>query len=119
MSEWDKYRGDFVKFEAIGDNVKGTVRSVSFDGTDFNGNPCPLVIIEEEDGTIRTLTVGQVMLQRALAEHQPAAGDSIAIVYKANGEGKPGRAPAKLFDVAVKRASTAAADSGVSADSLI
>lgn len=121
MSEWDRFKGDFVKFENVGDGIRGVVRSLTFDGSDFNGKDCPKLVIEEEDGSVRTVTAGQVMLQRTLAEKQPDVGDKISIVYSGNGEGKPGRAPAKLFDVEVTKAGAdpGAASSGVAASNLV
>lgn len=98
---WSKYKGDFVSFKELGDSVEGTVLSLA-EGQDFNGNPCPQLVIDTDEGS-RTVTAGQAMLKAALAEKEPAQGDWISIEYYANGDGKPGRAPAKLFKVEVKR----------------
>jgi hypothetical protein len=46
---------------------------------------------------------GPKALQGLLAAHRPASGDRIGIVFTGFGEAKPGKSPAKLFDVAVKR----------------
>lgn len=98
---WDRYKSDFVKFEEVGDNVKGEVLEIN-EGRDFNGNPCPQLVIETDDGT-RTLTAGQKQLQARLAEKRPEIGDEVSITYSGVGEGKPGFAPAKLFTVEVTR----------------
>ena len=99
--DWKRYKSSFFKFEDIGDSISGTVLTVG-EADDFNGNPCPKLVIDTDSGP-RTVTAGQVMLQAALAEKEPDEGDHITITYYANGEGKPGRAPAKLFKVEVTR----------------
>jgi hypothetical protein len=71
-------------------------------GSDFNQNPCPELVLEQDDGEEITVTAGQVMLKRALAEKAPQTGDKIRITYSGVGDGRPGRAPAKLFTVDVK-----------------
>lgn len=100
---WDEFKttGGWITFENVGDTVVGTVNAIRT-GKDFNGNPCPELIIEDDDGEERTLTAGQVMLKRALAEQAPQVGDRIRIKYAGVGDAKPGKAPAKLFEVAVK-----------------
>lgn len=98
---WKKYASDFMTFESVGDSIAGTILSVE-EGKDFNGNGVPQLVIETGDGA-RTVTAGQVMLKAALAEKEPDEGDWIQIVYTANGEGRPGKAPAKLFKVEVTR----------------
>jgi hypothetical protein len=99
--DYDRYTsGDFVKFENVGDTVTGILKEVR-EGRDFNGNPCPLLVIEVESGDEKTLTAGQVLLKQALAEQRPQAGDKIRITYSGIGEAKPGKAPAKQFIVQV------------------
>lgn len=118
---WDEFQttGDWVTFDQVGDKVVGTVKVVRR-GKDFNGNPCPELVIDVDGEGEKTLTAGQVMLKSALAEHRPQAGDRIAITYSGVGDAKPGKAPAKLFNVAVKRPDTAAAQpAAVSADDLL
>lgn len=100
---WSKYKSEYVSFHDVGDAVQGTVISLS-EGQDFNGNPCPQLVIDTTDGA-RTVTAGQTMLKAALAEKEPLEGDYITITYSGVGEGKPGRAPAKLFTVEVERGS--------------
>lgn len=94
--------GDYVKFENVGDQVVGIIKTVR-EGKDFNGNPCPLLTIEvNEQGDEKTLTASQVRLKVALAEKAPQVGDKIRIVYSGVGEAQPGKAPAKEFTVEVK-----------------
>lgn len=120
---WDEFQttGDWITFDNVGDKVVGTVKAVRR-GKDFNGNPCPELIIDVDGEGEKTLTAGQVMLKSALAEKRPAAGDRIAITYSGVGDAKPGKAPAKLFDVAVKTGNDtggAPAQAGVSAEDLL
>lgn len=115
---WDEFTntGDWITFTDVGDKAVGTVKAVRR-GKDFNGNPCPELVIDVDGEGEKTLTAGQVMLKAALAEKRPQPGDRIAIVYSGVGEAKPGKAPAKLFDVTTKPGSDNTA--GVSADDLL
>jgi hypothetical protein len=100
--DYDRYTsGDFVKFDNVGDSVTGILKEVR-EGRDFNGGPCPQLIIEVDGGDEKTLTAGQVLLKQALAEQRPQPGDKIRITYSGRGEGKPGKEPPKLFTVEVK-----------------
>lgn len=102
--DYKKYAGggDFVKFDNIGDQIVGTIKEVR-EGKDYNGNPCPELVLEVSDeGDEKTVTAGQALLKAALAEHAPSVGDRIRITYSGNSQGKPGRNPAKEFTVEVK-----------------
>ena len=101
--DWGKYTsGDFVKFEYVGDQVVGIIMHVR-EGTDYNGNPCPLLILEvNAEGDEKTLTASQVKLKVALAEKAPKVGDKIRVVYSGIGPAQPGKAPAKEFTVDVQ-----------------
>lgn len=100
--EWDNYGTGrtFATFKEIGDKVHGRIIDIR-EGTDFNGRPCPELEFQEDDGTIVVWTVGQVVGQQRLAETKPQVGWTIEVRYSGHGEGKPGRAPAKLFTVEV------------------
>lgn len=100
---WDNYTqtGDFISFNEVGDTAVGVIKAIR-EGTDFNQNACPELILEDNDGEERTLTAGQVMLKAALSEKRPQVGDKIRVVYSGVGDARPGRAPAKLFTVEVK-----------------
>ena len=104
---WEEFtnNGDFVSFKEVGDSVVGVIKSIRT-GKDFNGNPCPELILEV-DGEERTVTAGQVLLKAALAEKAPQVGDKVRIVYSGIGDAKPGKAPAKQFTVDVKVAEKA------------
>lgn len=99
---WEDFtsNGDFVTFKEVGDSVIGVIKALRT-GKDFNGNPCPELILEV-DGEEQTVTAGQVLLKAALAEKAPQVGDKIKIVYSGIGEARPGKAPAKQFTVEVK-----------------
>jgi|SRR5690554_2844561 len=101
--DWDNYTqtGDWITFKSIGDQVVGIIKAIR-QGKDFNGNPCPELILEV-DGDEKTLTAGQVMLKAALAEQRPSVGDKVRIRYSGDGDARPGKAPAKLFTVDVKK----------------
>lgn len=101
--DWDQHKqtGDWITFDNVGDTVIGDVIAIRT-GKDFSGNPCPELVLKMDDGSEKTLTAGQVRLKSELAEQAPQVGDRIRIVYSGVGDAKPGKAPAKLFDVAVK-----------------
>jgi len=94
---------NFVKFENVGDKVVGEVLAVQR-GNDFNGKPCPQIIVRTDDGEERTVTAGQAQLRAKLAdpEHgRPRPGDRIAIVFTRTE--KVDKGTLKHFDVQVKR----------------
>lgn len=113
--DYDRYTsGDFVKFENVGDAVVGIIKEIR-EGKDFNSNPCPLLVLEVSDeGDEKTLTAGQVLLKAALAEKAPQVGDKVRITYSGIGEAKPGKAPAKVFTVDVKKGPHVLAQAAVS-----
>jgi hypothetical protein len=101
--DWEPFEGgdgEFVSFKNVGDEIIGAITDIRT-GKDFNGNPCPEIHITTDEGDERIVTAGQVMLKRALAEQAPQVGDRIKITYSGVGDAKPGKAPAKLFEVAV------------------
>ena len=100
--DYDKYTGgDWVSFKNPGDQVIGTIKDVR-EGRDYNGNPCPELILEVDDeGTEQTLTAGQSMLQRLLAETRPQVGQRIRVVYTGD-ETSPNGRIMKAFTVDVK-----------------
>jgi hypothetical protein len=102
--DYDRYAGggDYAKFDNVGDAVIGVVKTVR-EGQDFNKNPCPELVLEQDDGEEITVTAGQVMLKAELAEKRPQVGDKVRITYSGvSNDARPGRAPAKLFTVEVK-----------------
>lgn len=111
---WDRYKpsSDWIIFDTPGDEVTGTVAAIR-NGTDFNGNECPELVLDV-DGNLKVLTAGHVMLRSALAVEQPQVGDKVTIVYTGLGDARPGKKPAKLFNVTVQRGS-----GGVTASDLL
>jgi hypothetical protein len=77
---WDEMATSaFVKFETIGDTVSGTITAVR-PGTDFNGNPCPVIDLVTEDGE-RTLSCGQANLKAQIIALKPKAGDVLKVTF--------------------------------------
>ena len=119
--DWQKFR-----FEAVGDSIAGEIVELRI-ATMPDGTRMPALTIKTDDGSEWSLLASQMGLQRALAQHRPATGDTIAIVYTGDGEAKPGKSAPKLFDVVVKRgdeavpaaAAPAPAPAAPSASSLI
>lgn len=116
MSIWDdpelKNASNFVKFDRVGDTVAGTVtaiRSHTFD----DGKSAPQIFLTDDSGEERTLTVGQIRLKVAMAEHRPEVGDHLT-VRLSQIEKRSGNKTLKHFEVQVRRAAAAAA--GVQAD---
>jgi hypothetical protein len=95
--DWQKFR-----FEAVGDSIAGEIVELRI-ATMPDGTRMPALTIKTEDNSEWSLLASQMGLQRALAQHRPATGDTIAIVYTGDGEAKPGKSAPKLFDVVVKR----------------
>lgn len=101
--EWKKFR-----FETAGDSIAGQIVEIRI-ATMPDGTRMPALTVKAEDGEEYSLLASQVGLQRALATHRPATGDSIAIVYTGDGDAKPGKSAPKLFEVVVKRTDEAPA----------
>lgn len=117
---WDEFSssGSWIEFKEVGDKCVGTIKAIRR-GTDFNGNPCPELVIDVDGEGDKTLTASQVMLKAELAAIRPHVGERIAIVYSGIGEAKPGKAPAKLFDVTTKAQEIGTPTGGVSAEDLL
>lgn len=106
MSLWDdpsmKIGGDYVKFEAVGDSVSGTLLSVGAHKWE-DGSISPKLLIDTGNGE-KTVTAGQIRLKAALAEQRPEAGDKIKITLTQI-EKRQGGKTLKHFDVQVQRGS--------------
>jgi hypothetical protein len=104
-AEFGSANGDYpdrFKFEAVGDSISGTINSLKI-ATMADGTRIPALTIKTDDGVERSLLASQRALQALLSQHRPATGDRISIVHTGLGDQKPGKSPAKLFDVAVTR----------------
>jgi hypothetical protein len=111
MSIWDdpeiKAGGEFVKFEKVGDSIAGVITAIRTHRFD-DGGLVPQILITTDDGEERTLTAGQVLLKRALAEQRPEAGDHLTVTLSEI-ERRSGGKTLKHFGVAVRRGVAAAA----------
>jgi hypothetical protein len=98
MGFWDGYKGDRFKFTEAGDIIEGTITRLS--ATDFGDGPVPIVAVDDKE-----VTCSQRVLQLRLAELAPEVGDWVSIRYDGedHARARPGRSPAKLFTVTVKR----------------
>ena len=101
-SQYKNDGGEYFKFDEVGDQIVGVIKRAR-EGRTFNGDPCPELVIELEDGEEKTVTASQVLLRAALAESAPQEGDKVRIIYSGIGEAKPGKAPPKQFTVDVKK----------------
>lgn len=105
--DWSKFQdGARFKFTNVGDKVEGTVTRITSVTFNPSEGAVPILDIRKPDGTAVSVTASQVVLKRKLAEEAPDEGDEIVIVYTGNDteNAKPGKSPAKLFDVDVIRA---------------
>jgi hypothetical protein len=110
--DWNRFKGDYMKWEQPGVIVDGTVIHVGL-ASGF-GAEYPELKIRTADGDV-IVSATQSGLQRQLAENPPAIGDDIAIEYLGESDkAQPGRNPAKLFRVTVTHRSTS-----VAADDLV
>lgn len=104
MGFWDSFgSGDRFKFVNPGDTIEGEV--VGLSATDFGGTAelTPVLTVRTDDGD-RDVTASQRVLMSRLAEQAPEVGDQISIRYDGEADkARPGRSPAKLFTVTVKR----------------
>lgn len=104
MSIWDdaeiRTGGEFIKFDAIGDTVTGTITAIRKHTFD-DGKAVPQLFLDV-DGEERTLTAGQVRLKAELAIQRPEVGDSLTVTL-ANVEKRAGGKTLKHFDVTVVR----------------
>lgn len=106
--DWTEFGGaggdypDRFKFEEIGDAIAGEITELKI-ATMPDGTRIPALNIRTADGTVWSLLASQRGLQSLLASNRPATGDRIAIVMTGLGEAKPGKSPAKLFEVQLKR----------------
>lgn len=104
MGFWDNFgSGDRFKFTTVGDTIEGEVLGLS--ATDFGGTAdmTPVLTIRTEQGD-KEITASQKVLITRLAESGPEVGDWVRIRFDGEAESaRPGRSPAKLFTVTVKR----------------
>jgi len=105
MSIWDDKdiasTGDYVKFEAVGDGVEGTItnleRHTFTDDETGEKRITPKLTIVCTDGTERILTAGQIRLRLRLVELRPEVGDYLKVTMTELQ--KIGKKTLKHFDV--------------------
>jgi hypothetical protein len=90
--------GDFVKFDAVGDTVSGTITGVRKHMFE-DGKVVPQIELDTADGP-KTLTAGQVRLKAALAEKRPGVGDLLTVTLTGI-EKRAGGKTLKEFSVVV------------------
>lgn len=104
-SVWDdpdlRVGGEFVKFEAVGDTISGTVNAVRAHRFE-DGSVAPQVLVTTDDGEERTITAGQVRLKAELATQRPEPGDHIKVTFT-DIEKRSGGKTLKHFSVEVTR----------------
>lgn len=109
MSIWDdpelKPAGNYVSFENPGDKVTGTILAIRKHQFP-DGKVAAELILRKDDGEEVTVTAGQVMLARKLAELRPAEGDRIGIQFT-QVEKRDGGKTLKHFEVQVANADPA------------
>lgn len=110
MSVWDTPEaasmsgGDFVSFKNP-NTVVGKFLSIDFTGgSDFDGNECPLVLIEDDDGEVLKITCGQAGLRSAIHDARPEPGDRVAIGWHGDMKELKGGKEMKIFVVEVEAA---------------
>jgi hypothetical protein len=109
MSIWDDKdiasTGDYVKFEAVGDGVEGTItnleRHTFTDDETGEKRVTPKLTIACTDGTEKILTAGQVRLRLKLVELRPEVGDYLKVTMTELQ--KIGKKTLKHFDVVHKQ----------------
>lgn len=104
--DWNKFKdGDRYKFVNVGDKIEGSL--VQITTTDFGGTAdvTPVLHLKTENGAVVTVTASQTVLCSRLADAAPEVGDYLSITFTGEdvANARPGRSPAKLFDVIVKR----------------
>lgn len=115
MGKFAKYRNDDYpdpfKFEKHGDTITG--RLVECGETDYNGKAdqmYPVCVFDTGEEKLRSVVATQVLLRKELDEEDPDIGDTVTITYTGDSKDvKPGRSPAKVFTVKVKRSNGSAA----------
>lgn len=110
-SVWDdpdlRVGGEFVKFDAPGDTVSGTVNAVRAHRFD-DGSVAPQVLLTTDEGEERTVTAGQIRLKTELALQRPEPGDHVTITFT-DIEKRSGGKTLKHFAVQVTRGGRPAA----------
>lgn len=100
--------GSYASFKTIGDEVVGRIEAFSLDGgTDFDGNPCPLLVLATIHGLVK-ITGSQASLRRQFTElaTRLAVGHGCRVTYDSDYATKHGTS-GKSFTIAVTSAPVA------------
>ena len=84
--------GTYAKFERIGDSYTGRIAAFDLEGgTDFNGDPCPQLVLETADGIIK-VSAGQANLRRQMTDYATRLipGHGARVTYSGDYETKHG-----------------------------
>ena len=93
--------GMYQSWKEVGDTVEGRIEAFGLtDGTDFNDEPCPQMIVGTADGNV-IINAGQASLRRAFMQNATrlAVGHGVKITYAGDYETPKGSG--KSFTVAV------------------
>lgn len=111
--------GAFVSFKEVGDTSDwGVVTDINGNGTTFNGDPCPQVVLDVK-GAVKTVTCGQAQLWSktvAAVEAGTLAVGKAAKFTLTNIERRNGGKTLKHFEIETKDVDAAMASAAASAD---
>lgn len=98
---WDDLpKGNYWKAENVGDKIVGVIRTVGI-GRDFNGDPCPELVVDTDDGE-KTITCAQANLKAQIVamDPRPKPGDKIGITF--SGKERAALGEKKVFTIQLK-----------------
>jgi hypothetical protein len=102
--------GAFVSFKEVGDTSDwGVVTDINGNGTTFNGDPCPQVVLDV-NGAVKTVTCGQAQLWSKTVAAVDAGTLAVGKAAKftlTNIERRNGGKTLKHFEIEVQDASPA------------
>lgn len=94
----DLRTGDFQTWDDIGDTLAGDIIDVR-KGEDFNGRPCPELVIRNDDGRDIVMTCGQANLRAQIMDLKPETGDRIKVAFVRTEKADKGQK--KIFEIKV------------------
>lgn len=84
------------------EGIQGRVRFVGEIGSDYGPETCPLIEIEDKDGTLWSVRGYSTVLRNQITKADPRVGDLMAVRYFGTKTGKTGR-DYKNYKAVVKR----------------
>lgn len=95
--DWGAFESSqYMKFEEPGDSISGTITKV-YPGTDYNGNPCPVLDLNVGEGEERTVSCGQANLKAQVTALKPKVLDTITITFTHTEQAEKGKR--KVFKI--------------------